>query len=105
MYTIFETHDFSKIWPNYWTVEELGEFVAYLAQNPEVGDVERDSNGLRKVRWQRRGTGKSGGVRVVYFNRLENGQIWLITMYAKSVHDSLSKKLLRQLEGKLNDTL
>jgi hypothetical protein len=27
---------------------------------------------------------KSGGARVIYYNRLENGEIWLLTLYAKS---------------------
>ena len=28
-----------------------------------------ESGGIRKVRWGRAGTGKSGGVRVIYFTR------------------------------------
>ncbi|MFZ2171710.1 MAG: hypothetical protein WAW61_18975 [Methylococcaceae bacterium] len=39
--------------------------------------------GLRKVRWVLKGIGKRGGVRVIYFNRLENGEIWLLIVYAK----------------------
>jgi hypothetical protein len=39
---------------------------------------------------------------VVYSNRLENGQIWLLMMYAKNVHASLDKKTLRLLVEKLN---
>jgi len=46
--------------------------------------VVKGSGGCRKVRWSRRGTGKRGGVRVIYFNQLTNGEIYLITMYAKS---------------------
>lgn len=61
-----------------------------------------NSGGIRKVRWQRAGSGKSGGVRVIYYNRLENGQIWLLVIYAKNVHDSLEKKTLRLLVEKLN---
>ena len=29
--------------------------------------------------------GKRGGVRVVYFNRLANGEVWLLLIYAKNV--------------------
>ena len=35
-----------------------------------VGDVIPGSGGCRKVRWNRAGFGKSGGVRIIYFNRL-----------------------------------
>ena len=37
------------------------------------------------MRWAREGTGKSGGVRVIYFNRLESGVIYLMVIYAKAV--------------------
>jgi hypothetical protein len=82
----------------YWTEDERGEFVAWLAANPESGDIIRESGGCRKVRWARRGTGKSAGVRVIYFNRLANGEIWLLTMYAKSARDSISADILNKLK-------
>jgi hypothetical protein len=46
-----------------------------LAVNPEAGDVEPKSGGIRKIRWVSGGKGKRGGVRVIYFNRLANGEI------------------------------
>ena len=49
-----------------WTTEERTAFVNWIAVNPMAGDVIPDSNGCRKVRWSRGGTGKRGGVRVVY---------------------------------------
>ena len=56
------------------------------------------SGGYRKVRWKRPGTGKSGGVRVIYFNRLENGVIWLLVIYAKAVHETIPAHLLRAIK-------
>jgi len=43
--------------------------VDYIAANPDVGDVIPDTGGIRKARWKRPGTGKRGGVRVIYFYR------------------------------------
>lgn len=74
MYTICETSLFSKFYSDYWTEKEYNEFKIFLASNPEVGDVEPNSGGIRKVRWGSGKTGKSGGVRVIYYNRLANGQ-------------------------------
>ena len=52
-----------------------------------------------KVRWTRAGSGKSGGgVRVIYFNRLANGEIWLLFMYAKAELDSISGEVLREMK-------
>ena len=58
----------------------------------------------RKIRWTSGGRGKSGGVRVIYFNRLTNGEIWLLTLYSKKQMVQLSKKTLQVLVEKLNDS-
>ena len=61
MFPVVETLLFQKQWPAYWTEEERGEFASFLSANPEAGDVVPESGGIRKVRWKRQGTGKSGG--------------------------------------------
>jgi len=89
MLTVAETTEFSALWPDYWTPEEFGEFCAWLALNPEAGDVVPRSGGCRKARWSMSGSGKRGGVRVIYFNRLDERKIWLITIYAKNERESI----------------
>lgn len=101
MLTIVETALFSRLWPDYWTEDERAEFAAYLAANPDVGDVIQGSGGCRKVRWARAGTGKSGGVRVVHFNRLARGDIVLLLIYAKSARDSIGADVLRKIVKEL----
>jgi len=98
MFTVVETPSFTRLWPDYWDEDERGEFVAWLAGNPEAGDIVRGSGGCRKVRWSRAGTGKSGGVRVIYFNRLSNGEIWLLTIYSKGARDSIPGNVLSKLK-------
>ena len=46
------------------------------------------SRGLaaRNVRWTVAGRGKSGGVRVIYFNLTEQGVVVLVMMYTKASH-------------------
>ena len=102
MYTICETPLFSKYATIYRTEEENEDFKTYLAVNPEAGDVEPKSGGIRKIRWVSGGKGKRGGVRVIYFNRLANGEIWLLTLYSKKEVTQLSKKTLNLLVEKLN---
>ncbi len=74
MYTIAETPTFVADADKLWTEEERLGFFVWLAGNPEAGDVIPDSGGCRKVRWSRAGTGKRGGVRVIYFTRLPSGK-------------------------------
>ena len=74
-----------------------------LAQHPDAGEVVPRAGGVRKVRWSRAGTGKSGGVRVIYFNRLRKGEIWLLLIYAKSVADNIPANILRDLKKEFDN--
>lgn len=103
MLTIVETLIFQSLWPDYWDEYERGEFATWLAQSPEAGDVVPGSGGVRKVRWSRKGSGKRGGVRVVFFNRLVNGEIWLLLIYAKSARDNVPANLLKQLKQEIQN--
>ena len=99
MLTVVETPLFSKLWPAYWTEDERGAFAAFMAENPDHGDVVPGSGGVRKVRWSRAGSGKSGGVRVIYFARNEEGELVLLFIYAKAKMDSLKASTLKELRN------
>ena len=97
MFTVVETLLFQRQWPLYWSEEERGAFAAFIAQNPDAGDVVPQSGGIRKVRCGRSGSGKSGGVRVIYFSRTAAGQLVLLTLYAKSKTDNLTGPQLKEI--------
>lgn len=92
---------FQKQWPIYWTEEERGEFAAYIAESPDAGDVVPESGGIRKVRWRRAGSGKSGGVRVIYFTRIPQEEVVLLTLYAKAKTDNITGAKLREIRRAL----
>ncbi len=101
MLTVVETLLFQKQWPMYWTEEERGDFAAYIAESPDAGDVVPESGGIRKVRWRRAGTGKSGGVRVIYFMRTLEEEVVLLTLYAKAGTDNLTGAKLKEIRRAL----
>ena len=103
MITIIESPLFSQLWPDYWSEEERGAFSAYLALNPDAGDLIVGSGGCRKVRWSRKGSGNSGGVRVIYTARLKSGSIVLLTIYGKSVQESIPAHILRKIAEELGN--
>jgi len=103
MLTVVETTLFQRQWPNYWTEEERGEFAAYIAEHPSAGDVIPESGGIRKLRWKRAGSGKSGGVRVIYFTRNAEGEVVLLTLYAKSKIDNITGPKLKEIRHALED--
>ena len=101
MLTVVETLIFQRQWPLYWTEEERGEFAAYIATHPTAGDVVPESGGIRKIRWGKSGMGKSGGVRVIYFTRNAEGEVVLLTLYAKSRTDNLTGPKLKEIRRAL----
>ena len=103
MLTVVETLLFQKQWPLYWTEEERGEFAAYIAESPDAGDVVPESGGIRKVRWRRAGTGKSGGVRVIYFTRAAEQEVVLLLLYAKVKTDNITGAKLKEVRHALEN--
>jgi mRNA-degrading endonuclease RelE of RelBE toxin-antitoxin system len=103
MYTIAETEIFTDDAKDLWSEDERGAFCSWLAKNPDAGKVIRGSGGCRKVRWSRAGSGKSGGVRVIYLNRFDEGKIYLLVIYAKSVRGSIPAHLLKAIVEELEN--
>ncbi|HWS11540.1 MAG TPA: hypothetical protein VN279_01985 [Rhodocyclaceae bacterium] len=101
MFTVVETPTFSRLAEEYWDDEDRNGFVGFIAANPDAGDIVPGSGGLRKVRWGRAGRGKRGGVRVIYFNRLDDGEIWLLLIYGKSVKDNIPPHVLRTIKEEI----
>jgi hypothetical protein len=99
-----ETPIFSKQVIEVLTDEQYGLLQASLVAKPNAGDLIKGSGGLRKLRWALPGRGKSGGVRIVYFWRVSESQILMLTMYAKNVQANLTPAQVKQL-AKLVETL
>jgi hypothetical protein len=101
MFTVAETPTFSTDAARIWDEEERGAFCAWLAVHPKAGDVIPGSGGCRKVRWRREGIGKRGGVRVVYYLQLEDGRIWLLTIYPKSMVGNIPAPILKAIREEI----
>jgi len=101
--TFIESPLFSDHVHDYLDDDEYAEFQFHVAANPEAGKLVRGSGGVRKIRWSRRGSGKSGGVRVIYFARTHRGEIWLLTIYSKSAKDNIPGHVLKALKQEFVD--
>lgn len=96
-----ETPLFTRLLGDYLTDESYGELQRALMDNPELGDVMPGAGGFRKVRWEdaRRGKGKRGGLRVIYYYLTADQQIWFVTLYDKDEAADLTaeeKKVLKK---------
>jgi hypothetical protein len=97
--TVAETAVFVRQAETLWTDDERLEFVDFIARNPEIGDLVPGSGGVRKVRWSRRGSGKRGGVRIIYFYHDPAMPLYLLMIYAKAQRDDLSLDARRTVQG------
>lgn len=87
---MIETPTFQKQADRLWNEEERLEFVAWIAANPDTGDVIPGADGARKVRWALSGQGKRGGARVIYFNLTEREIVLLVAVYAKNERENMT---------------
>jgi hypothetical protein len=104
MRTVAETSVFIRYAAEVWSDAERMEFISWIAGHPDAGDVIPGSGGCRKVRWSRRGHGKRGGARVIYFRGTDE-VIWLLIVYAKSAFDKLAPSFLAELKKGIEDAI
>ena len=101
MLTVVDSRLFARLWPDYWSESSYEDFVHFLSGAPLAGDLIVGSGGCRKIRWGRTGSGKRGGVRVIYVLSRRCTEILLLTMYAKNELATLSPKTLAALAKEL----
>ena len=87
--------------------ERFRELQVNLIQEPECGAVIAGTGGLRKMRFAdaRRGKGKRGGLRIIYFWWERGSQFWLFTLYGKDEMEDLTPAERRVLKDRLKSEL
>jgi mRNA-degrading endonuclease RelE of RelBE toxin-antitoxin system len=100
--TFVELPPFERARKDYLDDEAYRLLQCELMKNPTAGAVIEGTGGLRKLRQTdpRRGKGKRGGLRVIYYWFLGVDQFWLFTVYDKDQADDLTpaqRKVLKQL--------
>ena len=103
MLTVFETPTFISEASKIWSTEERLAFFARIANEPEAGAVIAGSGGCRKVRWSRPGMGKQGGARVIYFCRLDAGELCMLLVYPKAEQDTIPSHILKAIRKEIED--
>ena len=98
---------FAKYRADFLDDEGFRSLQTLLLKNPEAGDVIEGTGGLRKLRYgdTRRGKGKRGGLRVIYYWWSAGLQFWLFTLYDKDELKDLSADERKALKGMLKAEL
>jgi hypothetical protein len=88
--------------------EERAAMEFFIARGAEDHPIIAGTGGFRKARWARRGRGKSGGFRVIYFFAGERSRIYMASIYAKSRKGTLTaadRSVLAKLAREIKDAL
>lgn len=98
---------FARHRSEYLDDEGLRALQAALMDDPEAGDVVEGTGGLRKLRFRdtRRGEGRRGGLRVIYFWWPAGRQFWLFTIYGKGRISDLTASERRTLRTRIKAEL
>lgn len=97
MITIVELPEYMRKIEKLLDEEERSSVIHYLALNPRAGILIKGTGGIRKVRWARKGMGKSGGARVIYFFHDEGMPVFLLTAFGKNEKANLTKSERNEL--------
>jgi hypothetical protein len=72
-----------------------------IGADPLAGDLIRGTGGLRKIRFARRGEGKSGGYRTIHYFAGDDVPVFLLELIDKRDRENLSRaeqnEIARQL--------
>ena len=100
--TVAETSEYIRSAGRLLTDNERQDVLNYLAVHPKAGDLIEGTGGVRKLRWGRGSTGKSGGVRVIYYFHSEAVPLYLLTMFGKGERANLNQAERNELRSLVN---
>ncbi|MCL2152130.1 MAG: type II toxin-antitoxin system RelE/ParE family toxin [Oscillospiraceae bacterium] len=100
------TKNFDKQWESLGcNDDDLSVLQKAICDNPKRHPVIRGTGGVRKTRGALEGSGKSGGVRVLYGDFPEHGIVYLFDAYPKSEKEDITeveRKFLKTAIGQIN---
>ena len=76
-----ETSKFTKLLSDYLSDDEYRMFQWHLQEKPDSGDIVRGS----------------GGVRVIYYWKKSDYEIWMLTIYSKSEQATIPSHILKKI--------
>lgn len=98
-----ETSNFTKLIYTYLTDDEYLGLQGFLLKYPEAGDIVPGSGGVRKLRWAISVKGKRGGVRVIYYFKKQEDEIWMLTLYSKSQTVNIPSHILKRIAEEIKN--
>ena len=89
--TVVATPSFLRDSKKLLSDEEREALVFYLSYSPKAGILIKGTGGIRKIRWARENTGKSGAYRVIYFFYSMEVPLFILNVFAKNEKADISQ--------------
>jgi mRNA-degrading endonuclease RelE of RelBE toxin-antitoxin system len=102
---IIETPIFTKLVTDLMPDDEYRKIQLALVLRPEAGKIIPGSSGLRKIRWKSVGSGKRGGLRLIYFWDVPQNRLYMLLIYKKSKQEDLTPSQLKILRNLVKEFL
>lgn len=102
MFSFIETKLFSQLREDYLPDDEYVRLQEALIEQPARGVLIPGSGGVRKLRWSGSGRGKRGGIRVIYYAKVREGVLFMLTIYAKNENENIPSHILRKIKEEID---
>ena len=100
-----ETHVFTRELQGFMSDDDYRALQSALLLRPAAGAIIPGGSGLRKLRWGFGGTGKRGGLRLIYYWHKTEECIYMLLIYPKSCQEDLTQEQLRVLRKLVKENL
>ena len=104
LFTFIETPVFTREIRSLLPDDDYRLLQKELLFRPEAGDLIRGSGGLRKIRWNRPGKGKRGGLRIIYYFD-KPYTMYMLFVYPKNRQETLTGRQLKYLTAIMKEYL
>ncbi len=98
-----ETSLFTKLIAEILSEDEYVGLQQFILKQPDGGRIIPGSGGVRKIRWGKEGSGKRGGIRVVYYWKKSDDEVWMLTVYEKSKQENIPGHILKKIAEEIKN--
>lgn len=98
-----ESSGFTELVEDHLSDDEYAALQWLLLERPDAGPIVTGSGGVRKIRWGLKGRGKRGGIRVIYYWKKSDDEIWMLTLYPKSEKSTIPGHILKQIAQEIEN--
>ncbi|MBT8420937.1 MAG: type II toxin-antitoxin system RelE/ParE family toxin [Gammaproteobacteria bacterium] len=99
-----ETPIFTKAITRLVSDDEYRQLQRELLLRPDAGVLIKGAGGLRKIRWRTKGTGKRGGIRVIYYLDLPD-IFYMLFAFRKNEQEDMTPDQLNILKALVQEWL